>query len=79
MQKVNLTKIQSFLALQVITLPWSFDSKVPCSFTIGAQTVIFWCRGGFLEQGHFNKRFMYDIQKKDPTGKKYVVFSPRYS
>ena len=40
---------------------------------IGAQG-----RTDFLEWGHFDKHFMYDIQKKDSTGKKFCVFSPRF-
>ena len=28
--------------------------------------------------GYFDKRSMYDIQKKDPAGKKVDFFSPRY-
>ena len=34
-----------------------------------AQPRIFWGRTGFLEQGRFDKHFMYDIQKKGSAGK----------
>ena len=37
----------------------------------GAQTGIFQGRGGFLEQGHFYKRFNFSTRKKDGAGKKY--------
>ena len=40
----------------------------------GAQPGLFRGRGGFLELGHFDKRFMYDIQKKDSAGKNFGVF-----
>lgn len=36
----------------------------------GAQQGTFRRREGFLELGHFDKRFMYGIQKKDTGGKK---------
>ena len=35
----------------------------------GAQTRFFQGRGGFLEQGHFNKHFIFDTREKDRTGK----------
>ena len=35
-------------------------------------------RTGSLEQGHFDKYFMYDIQKRGSTGKNFRVFSPRF-
>ena len=31
-------------------------------------------RTGFLEKGHFDKHFMYDIQKRGSAGKKNVFF-----
>ena len=34
---------------------------------------------GFLEWGHFDKRFMCDTQKKDPAGKNFGPFYPRSS
>ena len=34
-------------------------------------------RTGSLEQLHFDKDFMYDVQKKGSTGKTFFVFSPR--
>ena len=40
----------------------------------GAQPGIFWGRGGFLEWGHFDKRFMCDTQKKNPAGKRFWCF-----
>ena len=49
-------------------------SKETCSFNAGVQPGIFRCTGGFLEQGQFNKRFMYGIQQKDLTRKKLVFF-----
>ena len=39
----------------------------------GAQPGFFRGMGGFLEKGHFNKRFMYDI-KKDPSEKILMFF-----
>ena len=35
-------------------------------------------RGGFMELGHFSKHFVKNTRKKDPTGKNFGVFSPRY-
>ena len=35
----------------------------------GAQTAIFHSRGGFLEQRHFNKHFIFDTRMKDRAGK----------
>ena len=34
--------------------------------------------GSLLEQRHFDKHFMHDIQMKGSTGKKIRVFSPRF-
>ena len=34
---------------------------------------------GFLELGHFDKHFLKNKRKRDPTGKHFVVFSTRYS
>ena len=31
-------------------------------------------RTGFFEKGHFDKHFMYDIQKRGSAGKKNVFF-----
>ena len=45
----------------------------------GAQPGIFRGRTGFLEQKHFDKHFMHDIQKKGSVGKNFLVFSSRYS
>ena len=44
-----------------------------------AQPGIFQGRTGFLEQKHFDKYFMHDIQKKGSAGKNFLVFSSRYS
>ena len=35
-------------------------------------------RTGFLEKGHFDKHFMYDIQERGCPGKNFRVFSPGY-
>ena len=40
----------------------------------GAQPEFFGGRRGLLEYGHFDKRFMYGIQKKGPAGKKMGFF-----
>ena len=40
----------------------------------GAQPEIFLGRAGFLEQKHFDKHFMNDIQKKGSAGKNFLVF-----
>ena len=45
----------------------------------GAKPGILGGRTGFLEQKHFDKHFMHDIQKKGSAGKKFLVFSSRYS
>lgn len=45
----------------------------------GVQPGIFRCRGGFLDWGRFDKGFMYDIQKKGPKEKDFVVVSLKYS
>ena len=37
----------------------------------GAQPEIFRDRAGFLEQKHFDKHFMHDIQKKGSTWGKF--------
>ena len=34
-------------------------------------------KGGFLEYGHFNKRFMYGVRKNCPAEKSFGAFSPR--
>ena len=44
-----------------------------------AQAEIFRGRGGLLEWGHFDRRFMLDTRKKGLAGKTFGVFSPRYS
>ena len=44
-----------------------------------AQPGIFQGRTGLLEQKHFDKHFMHDIQKKGSAGKNLLVFSSRYS
>ena len=38
----------------------------------GAQTRIFQDWGGFLEEGYFNKHFIFDKQKKDRVGKNFL-------
>ena len=45
-------------------LGWKLGWKVKLKVT-GAQPEIFRDRAGFLEQKHFDKHFMHDIQKKD--------------
>ena len=35
--------------------------------------------GGFAELGDFNKHFVKNTRKKGPAGKRFGVFSPRYS
>ena len=42
------------------------------------QPEVFQDRGGFVELGHFDKHFVKNTQKKDPAGKNFGVFSPRY-
>ena len=44
-----------------------------------AQPEIFHGRDSFLKLGHFNNYSIKKAQKKDPAGKKFGVFSPRYS
>ena len=36
-------------------------------------------KGGFMGLGHFNKHFVKNTRKKDPTGKHFGVFSPANS
>ena len=48
-----------------------------CWDVTGTQPGIFWGRVGFLEQGHFDKCFMCNTQKKGAAGKNLGVFSPR--
>ena len=45
----------------------------------GAQPEIFRGKTGLLEQKHFDKHFMHDIQKKGSAGENFLVFSSRYS
>ena len=52
-------------------LGWKVKFKV-------AQPGIFWGRTGFLEQKHFDKHFMHDIQKKGSSGENFLVFSSTY-
>ena len=59
-------------------LVWKLEWKVELKVT-GAQPEIFWDRTGFLEQKHFDKHFMHDIQKKGTAGENVLVFSSRYS
>ena len=59
-------------------LGWKLGWKVKLKVT-GAQPEIFQGRTGFLEQKHFDKHFMHDIQKKGSAGKKCLAFSSRYS
>ena len=65
-----------FVKTQILggKLGWKVKLKVT-----GAQTGIFGGRTGFLEQKHFDKNFMHDIQKKGFTGKYFLVFSSGYS
>ena len=39
-----------------------------------AQPIIFWGRTDFLEQGHFDKHFMYDMQKRALQGQIFDFF-----
>ena len=59
-------------------LGWKLGWKVKLKVT-GAQPEIFQGRTGFLEQKHFDKHFMHDIQKKGSAGKNFLAFSSRYS
>ena len=45
----------------------------------GAQPGIFLGRGVFLEYGHFDKNFMYDMEKKGAAGKNFDIIFRRYS
>ena len=55
-------------------LGWKLGWNVKLKVT-GAQPEIFRGRTGFLEQKHFDKRFMHDIQKKRaPQGKIFLFF-----
>ena len=53
---------------------WKVKLKVT-----GKQPEIFRDMIGFLEQKHFDKHFMHDIQKKGSAGENVLVFSSRYS
>ena len=59
-------------------LGWKLGWKVKLKVT-GAQPEIFQGRTDLLEQKHFDKHFMHDIQKKGSVGKNVLVFSSRYS
>ena len=68
--------------LQPFTRPtrWTVaDSWYAIISLAGAQPEIFQDRGDFVELGHFNKHFVKNTRKKDPAGKKFEDFSPRYS
>ena len=39
----------------------------------GAEPGIFQSRGGFWEEGHFDKCFVYNIKKKSPAGENFSV------
>ena len=54
-------------------LGWKLGWKVKLKVT-GAQPGIFRGRTGFLEQKHFDKQFMHDIQKKGPAEKISLFF-----
>ena len=43
------------------------------------QPEVFQGSGGFIESGNFNEHFIKKTSKKGPTGKKFGVFSPRFS
>ena len=58
-------------------LGWKLRWKVKFKVT-GIQPGIFLGRTGFLEQKHFDKHFMHNIQKKCSTGKIFLAFSSRY-
>ena len=59
-------------------LGWKLEWKVKLKVA-GAKPGIFGGRTGFLKQKHFDKHFMYNIQKKSSAGKNFLVFSSRYS
>ena len=54
-------------------LGWKLGWKVKLKVT-GAQPEIFQGRTGFLEQKHFDKHFMHEIQEKGSAGKNLVIF-----
>ena len=59
-------------------LGWKLGWKVKLKVT-GAQPEIFQGRTGFLEQKHFDKHFMHDMQKKASAGENFLVSSSRCS
>ena len=58
---------------------FSNSQKTSPNMIAGAQPRIFGEREGFHGWGHFDTRFMYDIQKKGSAGKSFSIFSPRCS
>ena len=54
-------------------LGWKLGWKVKLKVT-SAQPGIFWDGECFLEQKHFDKHLMHDIQKQGSTGKNFHVF-----
>ena len=54
-------------------LGWKLGWKVKLKVT-GAQPENFRGRTGFLEQKHFDKHFMHDIQKRAPQRKTFLFF-----
>ena len=55
-------------------LGWKVKLKITST-----QPGIFWGRTGFLEQKHFDKHFMHDVQKKGSAEENFLAFSSRYS
>ena len=59
-------------------LGWKLEWNVKLKNT-GAQPGIFWGKTGSLEQKHFDKHLMHDIQKKGSAWKKFSCVSSRDS
>ena len=85
--KITLTKVsnanvymhkQLYISFKIILNKRLLVSKTQglyCHELItGAQPVIFQGGTGFMEQQHFDKDFMHDIQKKGCPGKNFIVF-----
>ena len=65
-----------FAKTQILGLKLGWEVKLKVT---GEQPEIFQGRSGFLEEKHFEKHFMHDIQNKDSVGENFLVFSSRYS
>ena len=68
---INLLEMGKFAKTQIFgwMLGWKVKLKVA-----GAQPEIFRGRTGFLEQKHFDKHFMHEIQEKGSAGKILLFF-----